>query len=53
MDCMAGVRTTEAAGVAMSAKPWTVTSYEQQTIGQDHGKPATHRHGCGGADVLT
>ena len=53
MDCMAEVRTSEAAGVAWSTMPWTVTSVEQQTSGQDEGKPATHRLGGRGADVLT
>ena len=41
MDCMAMVRTTEVAGVAWTAMPRTATSVEQQTTGQDQGKPAT------------
>ena len=53
MDCMAGVRTAEAARVACSAMPWTITSLEQQTIGQDQGKAATQRPGGKGAGVLT
>ena len=43
MDCMTGVQAVEAAGVAWTATPWTVTSVEQQTCGQDQGNLATQR----------
>ena len=35
MDCTAVVRTIEAHSVGWSAMPWTVTSVEQHTSGQD------------------
>ena len=53
IDCMVGIRTVQAASVARTPMPWTVTSVEQQAIGQDQGKPATERLGDGVADLLT